>query len=63
MRSQELAHTLEHSAFERCLDVVKNVTVIVTCVAVLYALVEAYFFIGRLQEALQQFADRMAQGG
>src|SRR3954469_17622261 len=60
---QELVATGDRSAFERALEVVKNVFVIVTCTAILYSLVEVYLFIGRLQEALQQLSDHLTLGG
>jgi len=60
---QELIRTPDRSAFERYLDVVKNVFVIVTCTAVLYSLLEAFFFIQRLQNALQEFSEHMTLGG
>jgi hypothetical protein len=39
------------------LRVIAYVLTSVTCVAVLYALVELYLFAGRLQAALQNFSD------
>ena len=37
--------------------------VLITCVAVLYSLVEVYLFLSRLQEALQQLANSVTLGG
>jgi hypothetical protein len=43
--------------FERALEIVKNIFVIVTCMAILFTLVRMYLWIQHLQEALHQLAN------
>jgi hypothetical protein len=49
--------------FERCLYVAFAIIGIVTCLATLYFYLELYLFIDRLQQALQQFSERLTSGG
>lgn len=60
---QELTREPERSTFERALEIVKNFLVIITCMFVLYSLIEVYLFIGRVQEALQELSSHLTLGG
>lgn len=58
-----VAESRTTSVFERALDIVKNVVVIITCVVILIALWDAYSFINHLQKALQDLGNHLTLGG